>query len=289
MLPWIGIQDALTRSANSVLEQGHLVKKLAFPTESLVIAALSSAMLVQALGILQLLVWTVASGRGHPNAAALALAFAFEALLLLGPAFALAAANVFLRDLAQSLGPALMVVLYMTPILYPAELVPPAFSAFLRFNPFADLIALFGPDVRRPLPGSSHLAGWALSIVIAFLGLRLFRRARRHFPISSRRPSTRFIAWAEAPACSVRGIEYSLEASSPRRFSMIILLPGCSSSGGKPDPQERRRKPLPLRVRHLLPPPLRRCRTPPLRTSFPRPPASRRSSGSRSSPRRSPR
>lgn len=183
MLPWIGIQDALTRSANSVLDQGHLVKKLAFPTESLVIAALSSAMLVQALGILLLLVWSVATGRGQPNAGALVLAFAFEALLLLGPAFALAAANVFLRDLAQSLGPALMVVLYMTPILYPSELVPQAFSAFLKFNPFADLIALFRAGTfGGPLPGASHLAGWALaSIVIAFLGLRLFRRAKTSF------------------------------------------------------------------------------------------------------------
>ena len=43
-----------------------------------------------------------------------------EALLLVGPVLVLASLHVFFRDLSQLLSPALSILFYLTPILYPS-------------------------------------------------------------------------------------------------------------------------------------------------------------------------
>ena len=119
LLPWLGLQDALVRSASAVTDQAHLVKKMSFPVGILVVASLLSALVLQAAGLCVFAILSGGFGAGEIHLLPLAVGFAFQALLLAGPAFALAAASVLFRDLAQLIGPLLTVVFYLTPILYP--------------------------------------------------------------------------------------------------------------------------------------------------------------------------
>ncbi|MGZ6988162.1 MAG: ABC transporter permease [Thermoanaerobaculia bacterium] len=183
LLPWLGVQEAVMRATVSVSDQAHLVKKLRFPIHFLTASAVGAALVVQAIGMSLLTAFLIATGRGSVNAGLLVAAFAFECLLLVGPALILASLNVFFRDLAQLLPPFLMIAFYLSPIIYPESMVPRFAAPFLTFNPLRDLLALFRAALfGAPLPPFGRVAAWsAVLVVIGFLGVRLFRRCRPSF------------------------------------------------------------------------------------------------------------
>ena len=183
LLPWLGCQEALLRSTTSVTDQAHLVKKMQFPVELLVASSIAAALVLEVIGLAILGAYVAASGRGALQPGTFLVALAFQALLLAGPSLVLASLNVFFRDLPQLLSPALTIVLWVTPILYPESQVPPSIRAWLGINPVRDLVALYrqalfgGPD-----PDPVRLAVWAAASAAALAGgLWLFRRSRRVF------------------------------------------------------------------------------------------------------------
>lgn len=183
LLPWLGVQEAVMRATTSVSDQAHLVKKLRFPIHLLTVSAVGAALFVQAIVMSLLTGFLLVTGRGSVNVGLLVAAFAFECLLLAGPALFLSSLNVFFRDLAQLLPPFLMVAFYLSPIFYPESMVPGFAAPFLVFNPLRDLLALFRAALfGAPLPPFGRLAAWsAVLFVVGFIGVRLFRRCRPSF------------------------------------------------------------------------------------------------------------
>lgn len=183
LLPWLGVQEAITRAATSVSDQAHLVKKLRFPIELLVASSLGAALVIQTIGLAILTAFLLASGRGAVQPGLLLLAFAFEVLLLTGPALILASLNVFFRDTAQLLPPLVMIAFWLTPILYPESAVPRFAARLLTLNPLRDLVQLFRAALfASPPPPPERVAAWsAVLLVVGFLGVRLFRRCRTSF------------------------------------------------------------------------------------------------------------
>ena len=183
LLPWIGFQEALMRGTGSIIEHAHLVKKLSFPPILLVFSSLGSALLLQAAGLALLGGYALVRGIGVPRPGILLLAFGLEGILLLGPVLCLAAFNVYLRDLPQLLGPVMMVLFYLTPILYPEALVPGSYGWILDLNPVRDMIALFRTGLfgTAPPPASRLAVSALASFVLAFVGSRIFRHCQQSF------------------------------------------------------------------------------------------------------------
>ncbi|HRY42607.1 MAG TPA: ABC transporter permease [Thermoanaerobaculia bacterium] len=183
LLPWLGLQDALVRGASSVTEQANLVKKIPFPVEILVLSSLGSALILQAASLVVFAAVSVPFGSGELHLAPLAGALLFQLLLLAGPMFALAAGSVLFRDLAQLLGPLLTVAFYLTPILYPEELVPASLAPGMALNPLRDLAGLFRAGLLgTTAPPLERLLVWGAGLaVLAFFGHRFFARSRRAF------------------------------------------------------------------------------------------------------------
>jgi ABC-type polysaccharide/polyol phosphate export permease len=183
LLPWLGVQEAVTRGSGSVTEHGHLVKKQKFPLETLVVSSVGAALVLQLAAVALLGVFVAVRGRASLSPVPLAGEFLFELVLLAGPVFVLSALQVFFRDLPHVLVPALSILFYLTPILYPESLVPAAYAKWLAWNPLRDLVALFRAGLYgTPAPSAARLALWTLVFcVLGFAGRSFFRRARRSF------------------------------------------------------------------------------------------------------------
>ena len=119
--------------------RGALIRKVAFPHEIVVYASVAATLALQFAGYLVVLV--VLCAFGEP--------VHFEGLLLAipvcgaswrsaspGSPLALAALQVFVRDVEHVLMPVLMILMYLTPILYPLTLVPEAMRPWVAANPF---------------------------------------------------------------------------------------------------------------------------------------------------------
>jgi len=183
MLPWLAFAEGVTRSTSVVLEHAHLIKKVVFPSEILpvfaVLAALVSELvglilLLAYVGVLQGLAWTVL---------ALPVVLVLQVMLTVGLGWLLASVNVFLRDVGQVLGLAVTIAMFLTPIFYPADLVPARFRWLLALNPLYHLVDAYRALVLdQRLPALSGLVMLAAVAVAAFvLGHWVFQRAKPAF------------------------------------------------------------------------------------------------------------
>jgi ABC-type polysaccharide/polyol phosphate export permease len=183
--PWLAFQESVQRGAQAVRVHGSLVRKVAFPHELLVFSAVAATFAVHLAGyVLVLLALALFGGglawTGTPQVLA-GLLFLF--LLALCGALVLGAAEVFVPDLDQFLGPAFMVLFYATPILYPLSIAPDWLRGILAWNPLLYLIE----PIRGGLLSGAAAPTWEVWIVwLGALpalagGLLLFRRLSPHF------------------------------------------------------------------------------------------------------------
>jgi len=183
--PWLAAQEALQRATVSLASYAGMIRKVAFPHEIVVIASVCATFALQFVGYVAVLV--VLAIVGEPiHLAGLAVAIPVWLILIVGVigiAFALAALQVFVRDVEHVLMPLLMILMYLTPILYPLSLVPENLRAFVAANPFGWIVARLREallDGRLAVHASD-----AIALVVALLlftgGRWVFRRLSPHF------------------------------------------------------------------------------------------------------------
>ncbi len=183
--PWIAAQEALQRGTVAIGGYAGLIRKVAFPHELVVYASVAATLVLQFVGYLVVL--AVLALFGEP--------VRFEGLLLAIPlwivlavavtglALALAALQVFIRDIEHILLPVLMILMYLTPILYPLSLVPEGMRPWVAANPFGYLVDRLRDAL---LDGRLALAwGDAIAVLVAVAlfaaGRWVFLRLSPHF------------------------------------------------------------------------------------------------------------
>ena len=173
--PWLAFQEACLRSVTAITNNANMVKKLQFPSELLVVAVVLASFLVQSVGFLLFLVglmlWkgTFIGGVGLLLGLPLGLAL----LLAIGLGMLLACGNVFFRDVEQIATAGFLVWFFLTPILYPASLIPEAIGTLFILNPMVAITDAYRSII---LSGSLHLGGALLYSVCWAVGLFWFGR-----------------------------------------------------------------------------------------------------------------
>jgi lipopolysaccharide transport system permease protein len=187
LLPWMAIQEGISRSASALTDNAAMVKKTVFPLETLVLSVVAAAIVNQ---IIAFAIFAVYVGLvGHLSLFWLLLALPallLQTMLTFGVGCFAATITAFVRDAAQVVGIALTVVFWATPIVYPISLVSPGHGwllAVLRANPVTHLVEWYRSAFTThaaPTP-SSVLYLVAFSLFAALAGAALFAKARPHF------------------------------------------------------------------------------------------------------------
>jgi len=183
--PWLAFREGLARGTASLQGAAQLIKKIAFPNELIVAAAVTATFIVHIGGFL--LALTVLKIFGQPiDFLGLPVAIlACSALLLasLGLSFALSAIQLIIRDVEQALGPILDLLFFLTPILYPLAAVPKDLQPVVAANPLTFVLErLHDALVFNPgLPTIEDAAMVAIAALILAGGHAVFRRLAPHF------------------------------------------------------------------------------------------------------------
>ena len=195
LLTWTFFSQALIMATSSIVANGSLVRKVAFPWVLLSISSVIAALVNFAISLLLMIpfMFLAHKGVGLPVLAVPVLV-AVTFALSLGLGLVLAAGNVYLRDLSYLVNLGTLIWFYVTPVIYPLTLVQAKFSghglegeaahAVIYLNPMTWVVLGF-QDVFVFDRWPQHWHGLGYSVLFSalsiWIGLRVFRRLRRRF------------------------------------------------------------------------------------------------------------
>jgi lipopolysaccharide transport system permease protein len=178
------LAECINRAPSVISANANFVKKVVFPLETLPMVVLGAALFHLAISFIVLLIILPFLGmKLHWTAALAPLIVLPLALIVLGISWVLAALGVFARDVVQVTGVLSSVLLFASPVFYPASALPERFQFLLEANPLTYPIEQARAMV---LEGSGIDVGAfalysAVALVVAWLGFAFFQRTRDGF------------------------------------------------------------------------------------------------------------
>lgn len=185
LVPWQFFAQTVTTTSGSITGNFALVKKaVGFPAEILPLVTVVSNLIGHFISILLLLAAVLLFAGGIAPTTPLMLVYLFFiALFSIGLGWVLAGVNVFLKDIQQIIGLAMMGWFFFTPIIYAPNIVPPVVLPILKLNPLYHMVegyrlALLSGQML-PAPDFAYLA--VSSFVTLAAGGVVFRKLKPWF------------------------------------------------------------------------------------------------------------
>ncbi|MDP1788272.1 ABC transporter permease, partial [Nitrosomonas sp.] len=176
--------ECLSRSPGLVLANVNYVKKVIFPLEILPLVSLGSALFHAGISFLVLFTFMLVIDHSiHWTLIFLPIILLPLLLLILGLSWMLASIGVYVRDIGQFIGLILTMLLFMSPIFYPASALPESVRDYLFLNPLTFVI-----EQARAVTLYGQLPDWSglvvyymLASIVAWAGLMWFMKTRKGF------------------------------------------------------------------------------------------------------------
>ncbi len=182
MLPYLAASDGIQRASTSVREDRTLFDREEFPAEVVPAARVVAATVTEVVALLLVLAVGVVLGNLalSPWLLFLPLLILLRVVITCGIAWLVSVLTVFVTDLAEALPLLLTAWLFLTPIFYRVDQVPPGLRWLLPINPLHAVVQGYRAvmlDGRAPWPELAWLLGWSAALGAAGL---LFYRAAIH-------------------------------------------------------------------------------------------------------------
>lgn len=181
LFPWMAFSEGLMRCTGILVENANIITKVVFPTEVLPTVGLTSAFLLNGVGMGLFLGYLVWAGFASWSWVWLPLVIVLFFLFALGIGAFLAALCVFLRDTQQIFSIVTFVWFYLTPIVYPISLIPEGFRIYLYANPLYPFVELFRTILLQSIDFSLLTIAAAWTALTVVLGGFFFERAKHSF------------------------------------------------------------------------------------------------------------
>lgn len=176
--------ECVNRAPGLILANPNYVKKVVFPLEIMPWVAMVAAMFHALVSLGVLLLFSLAVNHTLPWTVILFPVVVLPLIfLVLGLGWFLSALGVYLRDVGQTVGLLTTVLMFLSPVFYPASALPPEFRPLMANSPLAFIIEqsrevlIWGhvPDLRGLLLHS------VAALLVAWLGFAWFQKTRRGF------------------------------------------------------------------------------------------------------------
>lgn len=179
LLCWSVFAEILQRCLNVFIDNASLLKKMQFPRIALPLIVAGTALVSNlALAVVVLTLLPLLDGQYSVELLWLPILTLVTVALATGVGVLLGTLNVFARDIGQIVNVAMQFLFWMTPVAYPATIVPAPFKVVLSANPVAVLVGgyhdvlLYGRS-----PGLALLYPTIAALALLLVSLIVFRRA----------------------------------------------------------------------------------------------------------------
>ena len=184
LLPWNLLANSLSSSTASLVSSASLITKVYFPRTILVLATIIAKLIdfVFALSVLvtYMIIYHIPITL---NILWVIPIFLIQQIFTIGLSLFFAAANLLYRDIQYLLNLLLVLWMYATPIIYPADIVPEKYKIIFQLNPMAVIVNAY----RQTILGGgtpnylSLTIGLLVSIVTLIIGFSYFKSREKIF------------------------------------------------------------------------------------------------------------
>lgn len=179
VLTWGLFAEIVGRAQNIFLEHANLLKKLSFPRLTLPVIVVMSSLLNFVI-IFGLFTAFLLFSNNFPGWVFLSLipVLMLQILFSISLGIIIGVLNVFFRDVGQFFSIILQFWFWLTPVVYPADILSEKLHHYLSFNPMFPFITAYqGVLVTGTVPDwQSFIWITFVSMVLCVLGYRLFRK-----------------------------------------------------------------------------------------------------------------
>jgi lipopolysaccharide transport system permease protein len=183
LLPWVHFSSSLTQSTPSLASSRDMLKKSAFPREFIPLAKPLACLLDLGIGAVLLIALLMAhSTHIGITVVAVPVVFMLQFVFTAGLCLLLSAGNLFFRDVQYILQPFLLLGMFITSVLYPADTAGGGFAAVLALNPMTSYIDSYREALLLGVwPWRTLLAGAVGALVSGLTGCAVFQRLSPRF------------------------------------------------------------------------------------------------------------
>lgn len=179
------LAEVSVRTVGMVRSNPNFVKKVVFPLELLIAATVISQFMHFLVAFALVLIGACLVGMVHgPSDVMVAIAWMLPLVLLsFALGFAWAGTGTYLRDLEQGVAFVSSMFLFLSPIFYPIEVVPPRYLPIFNLNPLTPIVT----GIREALfdGGTLHMQSYlvvsGVSLVAAVVAFAAFLRLKKGF------------------------------------------------------------------------------------------------------------
>jgi ABC-type polysaccharide/polyol phosphate export permease len=183
LLFWTHFATSLTQGTPSLLVSGNLLKKCAFPRETIPLAKVASGLLDLGIGavFLVILMW-LKDVPLRPSALVVPLVLVLQIAFTAGLVLLLSAANLFYRDVNYLVQVMVVLGMFATSVIYPVVTDNSVANVILGLNPMSRFLDAYREALLLGrFPGPGLLVGALGAVASLLLGVLAFRRMSPRF------------------------------------------------------------------------------------------------------------
>lgn len=184
LLPWLFIQTTISQSSGSIINHGNLIKKVYFPRAilplSITFSNFINFLITLVILFISLFFFKI---KLTIYLLALPILFLFILLFVSGLSLLLSSLTTRYRDVAYLMEVVFQAWFYLTPIIYPLDMVPDFLQRYILCNPITSMVEVMRALVfYGKMPSLLHIYILVFSSIFMFVvGFIVFRSREYNF------------------------------------------------------------------------------------------------------------
>jgi len=182
---WNFFSQSVTASMNSLKGNAQLLTKIPTPKAVFPLATVIAGVINLLFALVPLFVILLVTGHSiQPAVLFVPVAILIAALFTFGAGLLLAPMAVFFYDTIEMISVLMTLLMYLTPVFYPMDIVPEKYRWIVRFNPLRSVLEVFrDPIYYGKIPPLTHLTvAVSVTAVALVVGIIAFRRSSDRIP-----------------------------------------------------------------------------------------------------------
>lgn len=178
LIPFIGISESLSTGCQAIKQNMHLVRNLLLPIELLPVRCVAVSMVNQLVSMAILLILTAIGGHLSLHILWLPAVIVLQVMFLVGLVWILSALSVALPDVGYFVNLTLLLLMFVSPIGFKPDMVPPALQFVVWLNPVSYLIEAYRSCmIYGQFPSTAVVLVYIVLCTVVFaLGSAFFRK-----------------------------------------------------------------------------------------------------------------